>query len=515
MTVTAAPPGRVDDRGIVVPLTATGPVTVSFDGQHVWSFRPALDGTLRSRGWFVPWPAMLVPYLDGTTRVNAIGFSDGHVYVDEEVRLGSGTRRIAVRDRNGFPLAVNKVGTLSRAFLATDAVAREAILVGTARILSDLHGAGVAAYLNYGALLGAVREGVMIGHDCDTDVCYLSEQESPADVILESYRIERAMRARGWWTTRMSGGDFKVALELPDGRREQVDVFVAFYVYGRFYQLGNRSGTLARDVVLPLGTVELEDVAFPAPAKPEAMLEFLYGPSWRTPDPSFRYLDPPDGVRRLDGWLRGFRTEQPRWHRWYVAHGRTVPRSRSPFARWARARLPRNAVVADLGCGLGRDSVFFAAKGHRVLSFDCAPEARSRTAQRLRARGLPADVRRLQLNELRTVLTAGAELALEPGPVALYARQLLGCVDDEARLNFWRLAQMAGGDVLLELSTGEGPALPEGLVHRLDADEVLRLAERFGGRLVDRVDGPGTDMFDHPDHQVTRLHLTFAKESYV
>ena len=60
----------------------------------------------------------------------------------------------------------------------------------------------------------------------------------------------------------------------------------------------------------------LEGVTFPAPARPERMLEFLYGPRWRMPDPSFRYDDPVDGVRRLDGWLRGFRSEQPRNTAW-------------------------------------------------------------------------------------------------------------------------------------------------------------------------------------------------------
>ena len=36
-------------------------------------------------------------------------------------------------------------------------------------------GCGLEAYLNYGALLGAVRDGAMIAHDSDTDVCYLSQ----------------------------------------------------------------------------------------------------------------------------------------------------------------------------------------------------------------------------------------------------------------------------------------------------------------------------------------------------
>ena len=155
--------------------------------------------------------------------------------------------RIRLEDPHGHPLAVNKVGNLTRVFAETDDAARAEILAGhrAGARRPARRTAGVEAYLNYGCLLGAVREGRMIGTDCDADVCYLSEQTHPADVILESYALERAMLDRGWPTVRMSGGDFKVLLRLADGRTVYVDVFVAFYVDGVFYQLGNRSGSPA------------------------------------------------------------------------------------------------------------------------------------------------------------------------------------------------------------------------------------------------------------------------------
>lgn len=507
----------VDGAGVVVPQAASGALTVSMDGQHVWSFRPSLDGGLRDDAWFVPWPPLLVPYLNGATHVQVVDFASGHVYVDEEVVLGEskGDSRVSVLDRNGNPLAVNKAGTLSRAFLATDASARAEIIEGTKRILDDLLEAGAAAYLCYGALLGAVRNGQMIGHDSDTDVCYLSDHESPVDIILESYRIERSMRAKGYSTFRMSAADFKVALPLAGGREEDVDVFAAFFVGDRFFQLGNRSGAMRRESIVPLGTIELEGVTFPAPAEPVAMMAFLYGPSWRDPDPSFRYADPLDGVRRLNGWLRGFRTEQPKWNRWYLAHGKNLPRHGSLFASWVRSRIPDDALVVDLGCGFGRDTVFFASEGHPVVAYDCAPEARRNTSERLEESGLSGDVRRLQANELRGVMLEGTALAIGQQPVVLYARQLINSFDDTARQNIFRVARMVGGSLFVEFSTGEGHLLPEGLMGRIDPDYVVVQAATFGGRVVERSDGPGTGMFDQPDPSMTRLHLTFQKESHV
>jgi hypothetical protein len=498
-------------EGMVVPVTAEAAVTVSFDGQDVWSFRPSRDGVRTPVGWAVAWPPALASYLHGTTRVVVTGFDGQQVYAEGEVAFDDRPGRVSVRDRSGNPLMVNKVGTLSRAFDAVGSGVRQEILEGSVRILDDLRGPGaVDAYLNYGALLGALRTGEMIGHDCDVDLCYLSRHQEPVDVILESYRLERVMRARGWDTVRMSGADFKVRLPVSDGRIELVDVFAAFHVAGRFFQLGNRSGALRREDIVPTSSVQLEGVEFPAPARPEVMMAFLYGPEWRVPDPAFRYDDPRDGVRRLDGWLRGVRTEQPLWNRFYTSPaGDRVPRKGSAFARWVRPRLAPGAPIGDLGSGNGRDSRYFAARGHAVRSLDCSPEARTRIRRLLRRSGLEHDVGRIQLNELRTVLTE----ALTLRGSAVYARGLLDCVDDRARDNLWRLSRVVGGPAFLEFSSGEGePHGPPGLVRRLDPDLVVAEALASGATLVHREDGAGTDLFDQPD-RVTRLHLDFTKDS--
>lgn len=54
----------------------------------------------------------------------------------------------------------------------------------------------------------------------------------------------------------------------------------------------------------------------------------------------------------------------------------------SPFAREASELLPPAARVLDLGCGEGRDSVFFAAQGFEVTGVD-ASVAGLRKAERL------------------------------------------------------------------------------------------------------------------------------------
>ena len=370
---------------------------LSFDGRYVWSFSPVRDGRPQPRrharrlaAGAAPVPAAAAP---GSRVADVAGT---RVLLDAEVVLGDGPDRIAVVDPQGLPLAVDKVGHLCRAFSATDEAIRDEILAGTRRALDDLREAcGVEAYLNYGALLGAVRDGAMIAHDSDTDVCYLSRTASPADLIVESYRIERGLRALGWNVLRMSGGDVKLLLPLSDGRQCHVDVFVAFRVGETFYQLGNRSGPPAgvRD------PAALDDHA----ARPRVPRAGRPGG-----DAGVRLRSRLAGARPVVPVRRpGRRHPAPRRLAARVPHrhgavDRVLPRSgRGPGpARRARLRplgpaasCPRASGVADLGCGTGRDAIYFARRGRPVLAFEFSRAARGVVRRRVARRGLPVEVR--------------------------------------------------------------------------------------------------------------------------
>ena len=130
---------------------------------------------------------------------------------------------------------------------------------------------------------------------------------------------------------------------------------------------------------------------------------------------------------------------------------------------------------------------------------------------------MPIEPRLLILNELRSVLVAGAELAREGRH--LYARQLIGCLDDAARDNLWTLARMAArgrGKLFLEFSAvsdhpdAADPA-PVGLVRRVDPAAVRREIEAAGGRVLLEELGPGVDMLDQYDPSVCRMRVTFRR----
>ena len=96
----------------------------------------------------------------------------------------------------------------------------------------------------------------------------------------------------------------------------------------------------------------------------------------------------------------------------------------------------------------------------------------------------------LLLNDLRSVLLAGAELSREEEAPHLYARGLVGCLDADARRNLWRLCSMTlrrGGSLFLQYAAAWAD-LPEteldGLVTRLETAGLVREISAAGGRVV-------------------------------
>lgn len=504
----------VDDEHVLVAANVVNPVVVTFDGQYVWSFAPERDGALTGEGRRVDWPETMRTRLDGTAHVRVHDSISEAVYFDAPVAFRGNAEPFALRDTHGHPLSVDKSGHLTRVFSETGSDIRRHIAEGTARAIADLRDSvGIDAHVSYGCLLGAVREGRMIGHDSDSDLAYLSAYTHPTDIVRESYRMEREMRALDWKVVRMSGADLKLFLPLPDGRSVHVDVFGAFHVGSTFYQLGGRSGHLPREALTPVSTVMLEGVELAAPADPEKVLEFLYGPGWRVPDPSFQPEDPEPGVRRLDGWLRGPRRHVTEWNELFRDRRADIPRTKSTFAVWAVRRMPKDATVVDLGTGNGRDTVWFTRRRLHVIAFDYAGTPVRQTRRRLAKLDQGSDVRMLVLNDLRTALLAGAELSREAVPPYLYGRELVGCLDAEARSNLWRLCSMSlrhGGALFLEYAAardGLAGTTVEGLVTRVHTDDLVAEIEAAGGQVVHREEGPGLGFFDEVDPLVARLEI--------
>lgn len=78
------------------------------------------------------------------------------------------------------------------------------------------------------------------------------------------------------------------------------------------------------------------------------------------------------------------------WAREYVRTPATYIWGTAPsaFARATAALLPPRARVLDLGCGEGRDSVWFAGRGHEVTGLDVSRTGLRKAARLAAARGV-------------------------------------------------------------------------------------------------------------------------------
>jgi hypothetical protein len=332
---------QVDDEGLLLGLGEGDEgrdvaLDVLLDGRRIWSFwterdTTAADGSGTRR---LPWPGALSRFLDGCSTVSLVD----HVHDVEvgraEAVLGSGEGRIAVVDGQGRPLGLDKSLVLSRLFDSRDPDQLAPLLDSIDQVLTELRACGIEAFLAYGSLLGAVREGGLIGHDNDADLGYVSRHDHPAEAVAESFRLQRALVERGFPVTRYSGMGIRVDVTEPDGGTRGLDVFGGFMRDGHLYLMGEVGAPFERDWVWPLGEVGFEGRSFPAPARPERLLEAMYGPTWRTADPAYKFTTPRGTVRRLDGWFRG--TRGGRILEWDVARPRDLQGRRlrpSTFAR--------------------------------------------------------------------------------------------------------------------------------------------------------------------------------------
>ena len=462
----------VTRRGITIPTGATPePVDVLLDDHWVWSFNPDRDGKVRHAGLDVAWPDRLVPFLVGRSQVVLVSHTSRRVLFDREVEFTSADERVSVLDGQDHHLAIDKSGRLQRKFDDTDQSVRAFIVESVEKILRDLREeAGLDAFLAFGCLLGAVRDGHMIGHDSDADVAYLSKHTHPFDIIRENRAAVSTMRGLGYHLVEMSGADFKIWLRLPGGRRCGVDVFGAYYLDGDFYMLPTVRGQIARSSLLPTSTIVLEGRELVAPAKPEDLLAVTYGSGWREPDPSFKYEHPRSLTRHMDGYWRGARNQLRQWSTFYGGpDAARVPKEPSLFARWVQEYVDDDHEIVEVGMGNGRDAVFFARNGHPVVALDFANLARNRTRKLARKAGVDVEVGRINLLDTRSTLIMGARLANDPKPRHVYARMLVDRISSHARNELYRFADMVsrrGGRTFLEFKAG-GRVAPEVVVDEI------------------------------------------------
>src|SRR5690606_744692 len=174
-------------------------------------------------------------------------------------RFGTADKRIEFVDRAGIPIMIDKWGLMQRPFTGRGPEVIDRMVEVTedmVRILREE--CDVHAWIAFGTLLGAAREGGVIGHDSDIDLAYVSRHTTPAAMARELFTITRVLRRHGLRVLVKSGSFITVLFEAADGGNASIDLYTCFYVGDLLHETATVRAPVPRSAIEPLGEIAFE-----------------------------------------------------------------------------------------------------------------------------------------------------------------------------------------------------------------------------------------------------------------
>lgn len=290
---------------------------------------------------------------------------------------------------------------------------------------------GHDAFLMYGSLLGAVREGGYIGHDSDFDAGYLSSRSDPREAAAEYQEIALALVRHGFHVEA-----HPASLHVHDrGSDERIDLFHIFFDDQGVLRFP--FGITGRSVVNRDDWKGVHEVEWPGgkallPVNAEQLAEHIYGEDWRVPKQGFVWrLDKTDSAPEAE-----LTTEQRTKIYWASFYAQTHYTSGSTFFEFVSGweGIPDNVI--DIGCGDGRDSCAFGTTGRHVLGVDQSPVGIENASQQAEERGLAERVsfRTCDVADVADLGRAMDEITQRTeGPVAFYMRFFLHAIPEDVQ----------------------------------------------------------------------------------
>lgn len=144
------------------------------------------------------------------------------------------------------------------------------------------------------------------------------------------------------------------------------------------------------------------------------------------------------------------------WNGYYRTDGKPLAKLPSQFAVFTLGELPHVKRVVELGCGNGRDSLFFARHGVEVTGLDASEAGIESCQTEASHHEYPAVFHHAVLGETDIVTKVFGHLPSDLSDTLLYARFFLHAVPDEGQAAFIELAKkMAdkGAHIAVEFRT--------------------------------------------------------------
>jgi hypothetical protein len=383
-------------------------------------------------------------------------------------------------------------------------------------IVSEVHGR--EAFFIYGTLLGAVREGGVIGHDVDFDAAFISAQTDGRGAARELRQIAFTLIDAG-----MNVRCMPEALHIHD--RVDPDVRIdLFHLYfdadGKLQFPYGVAGAGDYPVEQWQGTEEIDFAGGRGlmPVDPEPLVEHIYGVAWREPNPGFDWSRDRT-AQALDGVLLADWVEEVYWANFY-AH--TEYNSGSSFCELVDARPGTPSTVIDIGCGDGRDSCWFGKSGRRVMGLDRSHIGVRHAAKKAESLGLGdrVEFRACDVGhaaDLRAALTDAISYAAG-APVLFYLRFFLHAVPEDVQETLLSVITECArpGDIFAAefRSEADQELAKTHTKHyrRFQGGPAFGVAlhDRYGFAVLDEVEGTGLAVYGDEDPVIYRVIARFG-----
>jgi hypothetical protein len=354
----------------------------------------------------------------------------------------------------------------------------------TSAVVKEQHGQDV--FFVYGTLLGAVREGDYIGHDVDFDAAFVCAATDAAGAAQELVDVALTLIEHG-----LAVKALPPHLHVSDPADPDLHIDLFHLYFDDDDVLSFPFGVAGTSTIRRQDWHGVREIAWPqgrglVPVEAEQLVECLYGPGWRQPQPGFHW--PRERTRlAAEAKLTNAHRSQVYWADFY-AHTRYT--DGSTFSELLGARPDTPPTVIDIGCGDGRDACAFGAAGRRVVGLDQSPVGVQHATERAATLGL-ADRVRFQVCDVAeidglTEVLEGAVAQAGDEPVLFYLRFFLHSIPEEVQaglIDVIGATARAGDMIAAEFRTTEdrSEAKVHGQHYRRFQD-----GRAFGRDLVDR-----------------------------
>ncbi len=201
------------------------------------------------------------------------------------------------------------------------------------------------------------------------------------------------------------------------------------------------------------------------------------------------------------------------WNSYYSNDPLIRQQPPSQFAAFVAAECAGFPLIVDVGCGNGRDTLFFAQLGHQTLGIDKSSAAIDQSAQKVLDRANAQDHAFLCMNALSLPDASDLVERLSSKKKVIYSRFFLHAITQEEQTAFldFSFACMQADDMLaLEFRTREDASREKvtGSHYRryIDAEALAdQLVQDYPGALEYFTTGTGLAKFRSDDAHVARI----------